>query len=89
MDIKFNPSRVSSTGPSQPASKQDSTVTATDGASFQGTEALEEKLKNLQAIRPEKVQQAKLLASRPDYPPDDVLDRIAVLLAINSKSVNY
>ena len=81
MEIDFNPSRVPQTGPSQPAPRQDATAAATDGTSFQVTAALQDKLKNLQAVRPEKVAQAQALVSKPQYPPDDVLDRIAVLLA--------
>jgi hypothetical protein len=85
MEIDFNPSRVPQAEPSQPAPRQDATTTATDGASFQGTAALQDQLKGLQAVRPEKVQQAKGLVSDSQYPPDDVLDRIAVLLAVRLK----
>jgi hypothetical protein len=83
MEIEFNPSRVPATGPSQPAARQDGTASATDGTSFQDTQALQDQLKGLQAVRPEKVELGKTLASDPQYPPNDVLDRIAVLLAIH------
>jgi hypothetical protein len=83
MEIDFNPSRVPQAEPSQPATRQDAPAAATDGASFQVTAALQDKLKNLQSVRPEKVAQAQTLLSNPQYPPDDVLDRIAVLLAIH------
>lgn len=85
MEVDFNPSRVPSSGPSQPPARQDAAA-ATDAASFDVTAALQDKLKNLQAIRPEKVELAKSLVSNPAYPPDDVLDRIAVLLATRLKS---
>lgn len=54
MEIEFNPGRVPTTGPSQSAPRQ--AAAATDGTSFQNAEAVQEQLKGLQAIRPEKVQ---------------------------------
>jgi len=86
MEIEFNPSRVPATGPSQPASRQDGAASATDGISFQDTQAVQDQLKGLQAVRPEKVELGKTLVSDSQYPPDDVLDRIAVLLAIRVKN---
>jgi hypothetical protein len=86
MEIDFNPGRVPKAEPSQPVARQDAAASATDGTSFDVTSALQEKLKNLQAVRPEKVAQARLLVSDSAYPPDDVLDRIAVLLATRVKN---
>jgi len=40
-------------------------------------------LKNISDVRPEKVAYAKSLVADAQYPPDDVMDRIAVLLATN------
>lgn len=85
MEVDFNPARVPAAGSSQPPARQDAAA-ATDAASFDVTAALQDKLKNLQAIRPEKIDLAKSLISDPTYPPDDVLDRIAVLLATRLKS---
>lgn len=82
MEIEFNPGRVPTTGPSQSAPRQ--AAAATDGTSFQNAEAVQEQLKGLQAIRPEKVQLGKTLVADSQYPPDDVLDRIAVLLATHA-----
>lgn len=83
MEIEFNPGRVPATGPSQPAQRQDAASAATDGTSFGITAALQDTLKNLPATRPEMVAQAQALVSDSTYPPSDVLDRIAVLLAIH------
>ena len=80
MEIDFNTNRVSKAEPSQPVARQEATTQA-DGASFPGSSSLENALKNLPAVRPEKVAQARALISDSQYPPDDVLDRIAVLLA--------
>lgn len=85
MEVEFNPSRVPTTGPSQPTARQDAAA-AGDAASFDVTAALQDKLKNMQALRSEKIDLAKSLISDPTYPPDDVLDRIAVLLATRLKS---
>jgi len=84
MEIDFNPGRVPKAEPSQPVARPSASATA-DEASFPGSAALQDKLKNLSTIRPEKVAQAKALVSDSEYPPNDVLDRIAVLLAIHVK----
>jgi hypothetical protein len=81
MEIDFNPSRVPSPEPSQPAPRQDAAAAATDGTSFQVTAALQEKLKNLPPVRPEEVERAKALVSDSKYPPGYVMERIAALLA--------
>jgi hypothetical protein len=84
MEIEFNPGRVPKAEPSQPGVRPSAAAPVED-ASFQVSAALREKLKNLPAIRPEKVAQAQALVSDSKYPPGDVLDRIAVLLAIHVK----
>ena len=84
MEIEFNPSRVPKVEPSQTAARANASASA-DKTSFPGSAALQDKLKNLSDVRPEKVAHAKGLVSNSQYPPDDVLDRIAVLLAINVK----
>jgi hypothetical protein len=82
MEIDFNPSRVPPTEPSQPVARRDDAAAA-QGTSFQLASALQDQLNSQPAVRPEKVAQAQALVSHEKYPPDDVLDRIAVLLAIN------
>jgi hypothetical protein len=84
MEIEFNPGRVPKAEPSQPAARP-SAAAGADGTSFQVTAALQDRLKNLPSVRPEKVAQAKALVSDAQYPPGYVLDRIATLLAINIK----
>lgn len=83
MEIDFNTNRVPKAEPSQPASRQDAPVPATDGTSFQATATLQDKLNNMSSVRPEQVERAKQLVSDAKYPPGYVLDRIAVLLAIH------
>ena len=84
MEIEFNPSRVPKVEPSQTAVRASAPASAGE-TSFAVSAALKDKLKNLSDIRPEKVAYAKDLVSNSQYPPNDVLDRIAVLLAINVK----
>ena len=84
MEIEFNPGRVPKAEPREPVARP-STATAADQTSFQVSAALQDQLKNLPATRPEKVAQAKALVSDTQYPPGEMLDRIAVLLAIHVK----
>ena len=84
MEIEFNPGRVPKAEPSQPVARPSATPGA-DQTSFQVSAALQDKLKSMSTVRPDKVAQAKALVSNLKYPPDDMLDRIAVLLAINVK----
>ncbi len=84
MEIEFNPGRVPPVEPSQTAARPSASAPV-DETSFQGTEALQDKLKNQSDIRPDQVARARALVSDSKYPPNDVLDRIAVLLAINVK----
>ena len=82
MEIDFNMNRVSKPEPSQSVARQEVTP-VTDGAWV--SSALENQLRNLPAVRPEKIAEARALISDSQYPPDDVLDRIAVLLAAHIK----
>jgi hypothetical protein len=84
MEIDFNPGRVPKMEPSQTAARPSASAAA-DETSFPNTAALLDRLKNQSDIRPDVVARAKELISDSKYPPDDVLDRIAVLLAINVK----
>jgi hypothetical protein len=84
MEIEFNPSRVPKVELSQTAARASASAPAGE-TSFAVSAALKDKLKNISDIRPEKVAYAKNLVSNSQYPPNDVLDRIAVLLAIHVK----
>jgi hypothetical protein len=84
MEIEFNPSRVPRVEPNQIAARANASASA-DQTSFPGSVALQDRLKNISDVRPEKVAAAQSLVADTKYPPGDVLDRIAVLLAINLK----
>ena len=83
MEIEFNISRIPDPGISKPVARNSAAASAVGADSLQGASDLERKLTDLPLVRPEKVVQAFGLNSHPKYPPDDILDRIAVLLAIH------
>ncbi|MGH7868840.1 MAG: hypothetical protein ACREP9_14715 [Candidatus Dormibacteraceae bacterium] len=82
MEIEFKPSQVPPARPSGPVSKRSAAGAADNAGSSQNLGVLKAKLAQLPLERPDKVAQAQSDATSSKYPPDDLLDRIAVLLAI-------
>ena len=82
MQIEFNTNRIAKRDSSQPVAQRAATSSASDTASFADSASLQAKLNDLTTVRPEKVDQAKSLLANPNYPPADLLDRIATLLAV-------
>ena len=64
-----------------PMARRGNALPATDAASFSTSDSLTSQLSKISMVRLEKVAQGQSLASDGQYPPDYVLDRIAVLLA--------
>jgi hypothetical protein len=88
MEIDFNPGQVPKPELSQPIARKGRTPAASDSASVESvstTDALRTKLNEISLVRPEKVSQAKTLISDVSYPPTELLDRIAALLAVHLK----
>lgn len=85
MEIEFNASRVSQSEPSQSVPQRKAAPTASDVASFTSSASLKDQLNQIQTIRPEEVARAQSLVSNGKYPPDDILDRIAILLGLHIK----
>jgi hypothetical protein len=85
MEIDFNPGRIPKPESAQPIERQAAPPAASDAASFPTAASLKSALNNISLVRPEKVDQAKALVSATSYPPTDLLDRIAVLLAVHLK----
>ena len=81
MEIEFNTSRVARPDSGQPVARQQATPSVSDNTSFTATDSLEARLNALPTVRPEIVDQAKSLLANPNYPPAELLDRIAKLLA--------
>jgi len=89
MEIKLHTNidsvaRVSTTQPK--ASRQ--IDSDSDMSVFDNSRALEARLKELPDVRREKVHDAKRLIGDPTYPPRETLQRIAALLAMNSKDTD-
>lgn len=83
MEIEFNTSRFSPAESGSSAIRRDTTAAAADAASFSTSDSLKSQLKDISTVRPEKVSEAKELISNGKYPPDYVLERISVLLALH------
>jgi hypothetical protein len=86
MEIDFNPARIPKPDSGQSVTRRSATPIASDSTSISTTASLGSNLNDTPFVRPEKVDMAKGLVSDTQYPPDYVLDRIAVLLAARLKS---
>jgi hypothetical protein len=84
MEIEFNTNRILKPGGGQPIASQSAAKPSEDSVRLEGVRALEEKLKQLPTVRPENVERGKALVKDVKYPPAELLDRIAYLLAIGS-----
>jgi hypothetical protein len=83
MEIELNASRIPSVPPTPTAPRGPETVAVRDESGFRGTEALSQALAQLPDRRPEVIQQAKEVVGSVKYPPDEIINRIANLLAIH------
>ena len=81
MEVELNPGRIVNTGINQPVKRQESTQPAENTMSFERIQALETNLKETAQIRPEAVARANALVSDPNYPSDDLLNKVAGVLA--------
>ena len=85
MQIDFNTSRFAKGDVSQPpVTRPEVSAGATETTSFTSAASLEAQLRDVPAVRTEKVALAKSLVANPNYPPQELLDRIAALLAVNN-----
>ena len=84
MEIEFNTSRIAKSDLPQPVVRQDSPPVTADTTSFTATNSLDGQLQNVPASRVDKVALAKTLITNPNYPPQELLDRIAALLAVHN-----
>jgi hypothetical protein len=83
MEIKFNPSRQTESAANQPVARQTATAKTPESAPFEQAQSLERSVKNLPLVRPEEVERARALVADVQYPPNEMLDRIANLLALH------
>ena len=83
MEIEFNPGRVGKPESGQMPPVSSAPRAARVEAPFSDTNAVEASLRNGPSTRPEMVQRAASLISNVKYPPDEVLNGIATLLALH------
>jgi hypothetical protein len=86
MEIEFNPSQLPPSGPSGTVTRAETAPAADNAVSLQSATELQDKLKNIPLTRPNKIAEIKPLSSSVKYPPDQILDSIAALLAIHLNS---
>jgi hypothetical protein len=82
MEVDFNPGRSPITGGTPPVVRREPSAIAADQTmSFEQTTSLQQSLRDANQVRPEKVAQASALVADASYPSDEVLNRVAGLLA--------
>ena len=84
MEIEFNTSRIAKRDAAPPTARTESTPSPTDTTSFTATASLDSQLQSVPATRVDKVALAKSLVANPNYPPQELMDRIATLLAVHN-----
>jgi len=83
MKIEFSPSQIQSPASPGPATRPASLAGGTNAVALDTTAALKDQLNALPVVRPDKVSGALSLVARQHYPPEDLMDRIATLLAFS------
>lgn len=66
-----------------PPKRPAATRPVSDGVSLSGSTALDNALQSVPATRPEAVARATALISDVNYPPQEIIKKLAVLLAIH------
>jgi hypothetical protein len=84
MEIEFNTNRVSKPDPILPIFRRNA-ARAKDDTSFENIKALEDRLKEIPQVRPEKVEFGKAVVADLQYPPEQVLRSLTILLALKFK----
>ena len=85
MEISFNTSRIPDPEANQPVARSNASSSTPGDVSPTDTTVLTNALKEIPLVRPDKVEQARALVASGQYPPTEVLDGIAHLLALNLK----
>jgi len=83
MEVDFNVSLTGNDPVSQPPVRRAPAAPTANAMSFEYTQALEQTVKETPTVRPDAVNRAAALLSDPAYPTEDVLDRVAAVLAQN------
>ena len=85
MEISFNTSRIPNPAANQPVARPNTSSTKVEGETPTDAAALKDSLKDIPLVRTEKVEAARTKVADLKYPPTEMLDRIANLLALNIK----
>jgi hypothetical protein len=80
MEIEFNPGQKANVEVSAPVARRENTQPAENTMPFERTQALEKSLKE-SSIRPEAVARANALVADENYPSDELLNKVAGVLA--------
>jgi hypothetical protein len=83
MEIKLSTESVNVARAGDCPPKQTRPATAEGAASFQQSAALEQRLNQLPDVRAEEVERGQKLVSLTQYPPIEMMDKIARLLAVS------
>lgn len=83
MEVEFNAGLTGNTPVGQSPVRREPAQSAASAMSFDHTQALEQTLKETPAVRPEVVSRAAALLADPNYPSDQVMNRVANTLAKN------
>ena len=83
MEIEFNTNRVAKAQAGRAVESRSPAKRVDGTASFENTRALEQKLKDMPLLRPDKVERGRELVANVQYPPTELVDRISSLLAIH------
>jgi hypothetical protein len=83
MEIEFNSSREAQPTGNQPVKRSPVATSAAESAPFGAAQSLEQSVRNLPVVRPEQVERARSLIADVKYPPQEMLNRIANLLALH------
>jgi hypothetical protein len=81
MEIKLNASSTVPLGTDRPRQKAPTPPPAREETSFRGSTALNQALENTPAVRTEAVERARALVASPTYPPPELINGVARLLA--------
>ena len=83
MEISFNTSRIPDPTANQTVARSSAPSSTPEGASLTDTTSLKNALAKIPLVRADKVDKARALVADVQYPPTEVLDGIAHLLAVN------
>jgi hypothetical protein len=86
MEIQFNSNMVPVSGPIRKSPQNPAAQASQPSASFTGADALNQALQQAPESRAEVVQRAKELVAQNDYPPPELMNGLAKLLAAKLNS---